>query len=69
MNKKTIIGIVIFVVLIGIFVLIKYLSKEGGILDTNLTTVYVATGGGKENFIEDEEKGDCDRRQQDDAGA
>ncbi len=55
MNKKTIIGIVIFVVLIGSIVLIKNLTKEGGILDTNLTTVYVATGGGKENFIEDEE--------------
>ena len=52
MNKKTIIGIVIFVVLIGSIVLIKNLTKEGGILDTNLTTVYVATGGGKENFIE-----------------
>ena len=63
MNKKTIIGIVIFVVLIGIFVLIKYLSKEGGILDTNLTTVYVATGGGKENFIEDEEVLDILRKE------
>ena len=54
MNKKTIIGILIFVILIGAIILIKNLSGKGGILDNSLTTVYVATGGGKEGFIQDE---------------
>ena len=54
MNKK-IIGVLIFVALIGAIVLFKFLSTEGGILDGNLTTIYVATGGGKEDFLKDEE--------------
>ena len=57
-NKTQIIGIIIFVVLILIIIGIKVFSSinsnEGGILG-NLTTVYVATGGGKEDFIADEE--------------
>ena len=55
MNKKTIIGILIFVILIGAIILVKNLSGKGGILDNSLTTVYVATGGGKEDFLKDEE--------------
>ena len=55
MNKKQIIGIVIFVVLIGIVIGIKALSNIGIGFNSNLTTVYVATGGGKEDFIADEE--------------
>ena len=52
MNKKTIIGIVIFVVLIGIIIGIKFLGdKENGIV--GLVDVYVATGGGKEDFLAD----------------
>ena len=52
MNKKTIIGIVIFVILIGIIIGIKFLGdKENGF--TGLTDVYVATGGGKEDFLAD----------------
>ena len=55
-NKKTIIGIILFVVLIGTIILIKYLKDEKGItLSKNLTTVYVATGGGKEDFLADED--------------
>ena len=55
-NKKTIIGIILFVVLIGAIILIKYLKDEKGItLSKNLTTVYVATGGGKEDFLADED--------------
>lgn len=55
-NKKTIIGIIIFVVLIGLIILIKYMKDEKGItLSKNLTTVYVATGGGKEDFLQDED--------------
>ena len=58
MNKKKIIGIVIFVVLILIIIGIKVLSGGDatggpGIISKNLTTVYVATGGGKEDFISD----------------
>ena len=55
MNKKQIIGIVIFVVLIGIVIGIKALSNIGIGFNSNLTTVYVATGGGKEDFIADPE--------------
>ena len=55
-NKKTIIGIIIFVVLIGLIILIKYMKDEKGItLSKGLTTVYVATGGGKEDFLQDED--------------
>ena len=53
MNKKRIIGIVIFIVLILGIVLFKQFGSN--ISDIGLTTIYVATGGGKENFIEDEE--------------
>lgn len=56
MNKKQIIGIVIFIVLIILIVVIKsFSSDENGISIKNLTKVYVATGGGKEDFIADEE--------------
>ena len=59
MNKKKIIGIVIFVVLVLIIIGIKVLGGGDatggpGIIAKNLTTVYVATGGGKEDFINDE---------------
>ena len=57
MKKKQIIGIVIFVVLILIIIGIKVFTtneNSNGISDEDLTTVYVATGGGKEDFIADE---------------
>ena len=55
-NKKPIIGIILFILLIGAIILIKYLKDEKGItLSKNLTTVYVATGGGKEDFLQDED--------------
>ena len=56
MNKKQIIGIVIFIaIIVGVIVykLIKD-NSEDGILSGNLTTIYVATGGGKEDFLADE---------------
>ena len=57
MNKKTIIGIVIFVVLVLAIVLIKFITDRNGDIFSedlsNLTTVYVATGGGKEDFLRD----------------
>ena len=57
MKNKKIIGIVIFAVLILIIIGIGFLNKKGGgsIIPKNLTTVYIATGGGKEDFIADED--------------
>lgn len=55
-NKKMIIGIILFVILIGTIILLKYMKDEKGItLSKHLTTVYVATGGGKEDFLADED--------------
>ena len=50
-NKKTILGIIIFVILIIAIIAIKNISDsdDGSILSGKLTTVYVATGGGKHN--------------------
>lgn len=54
MNKKQIIGISIFVVLVLLIVGIKFLSNGSDIDNIKgLKTVYVATGGGKEDFISD----------------
>ena len=60
MSKKQIIGLLIFIVLIGgIFIANSYMKKDDNTTIINskrdLTTVYVATGGGKEDFIQDEE--------------
>ena len=53
MDKKKVIGISIFIFLILLIVGINTLSNDKGF--TNLKTVYVATGGGKEDFLADEE--------------
>lgn len=53
MNNKKIIGIVIFVVLILAIIGIKFFSSGDGDNINGLTTVYVATGGGKEDFLAD----------------
>ena len=55
MNKKTFIGITIFVVLIILIIFIKVSKDKNGkdIFSGNLTTIYVATGGGKEDFLAD----------------
>ena len=56
MNKKQIIGIVIFVVLVLAIIAFKVFSTDTDSGNTRgLTTVYVATGGGKEDFLADEE--------------
>ena len=52
MNKKQIIGIAIFVILILSIVLIKNFGTNNENV-AGLTTIYVATGGGKEDFIAD----------------
>lgn len=57
-NKKTLIGIAIFAVLVVIIILIKFVGdKKAKKEEENkeLTTVYVATGGGKEDFLADED--------------
>jgi len=55
LKKGQIIGIVIFIILILVIVGIQFFrSKNGDIITKDLTTVYVATGGGKEDFITDE---------------
>ena len=53
MDKKKIIGISIFIFLILLIVGINTFNNDKGF--TNLKTVYVATGGGKEDFLADEE--------------
>lgn len=53
MNKKQIIGIVIFVVLILAVIGFKFFTDNSGTGVSGLTTVYVATGGGKEDFLAD----------------
>ena len=53
-NKKTLIGLLIFIVLIIIIILMKNINTdEASIFTTNLTNIYVATGGGKEDFLKD----------------
>ncbi len=56
MNKKQWLGIGIFVVLIAVVVGIKFFMDKDDKVDlSKLKTVYVATGGGKEDFIANEE--------------
>ena len=57
MSKKQVVGIIIFIILILIIIGIGIFNnkEKGEISLKNLETVYVATGGGKERFIEDEE--------------
>ena len=55
-RKEVWIGFGILVILILIIIGIKFFSTNGeSIMESNLKTVYVATGGGKENFLADEE--------------
>lgn len=53
MNKKKLIGIIIFVLLIATIIIYKVFSNNQQ-NDRGLTTVYVAAGGGKEDFLADE---------------
>lgn len=54
MNKKQLIGIGIFIVLIAVIIGIKVFMDDDKVDLSKLKTVYVATGGGKEDFIADE---------------
>ena len=56
MSKKTIIGLLIFAgLIIGIIAIKNIMDNGGGEVFGNLTTVYVATGGGKEDFLADKD--------------
>lgn len=62
-NKKTIIGIAIFIVLVLSIILIKNFSDNNGNIEfKNMTNVYVATGGGKEDFLADKDVQDILRK-------
>ena len=52
MSKKQIVGILLFIILIVTIIGIKLFNTK--VSPSRLTTVYVATGGGKEDFISDE---------------
>ncbi len=52
MDKRKWIGIGVFIVLILVIIGIKAFSGSNNL--GNLTTIYVATGGGKEDFLSDE---------------
>ena len=55
-NKRLLLGIGIFAVLIVAIILIKDFTTKNDKEDlSNLTTVYVAAGGGKEDFLADED--------------
>lgn len=55
-RKEVWIGLGILVILVLIIIGIKFFSTNGeSIMESNLKKVYVATGGGKENFLADEE--------------
>lgn len=61
MNRKQVIGVIIFIILIlGI---IAFKNFGNNISDFGLTTIYVATGGGKEDFLKDEEVLDILRKE------
>lgn len=57
MKNKKLLGIIIFIVLIVIIIGIKFFQQkeQEGEYTGPLKTVYIATGGGKEDFIADEE--------------
>ena len=56
-NKKALIGIILFIALIISIIVIKNISDNdsSSVLSGKLTTVYVATGGGKEDFLNDKD--------------
>lgn len=55
-KKQAILGLAILIVLIIVIVAVTTLkNNKDGISDSNLKQVFVATGGGKENFLADEE--------------
>ena len=56
-NKKALVGIILFILIIVSIIIIKHIkdSDEGDFLNAKLTTVYVATGGGKEDFLNDKD--------------
>ena len=54
-KKQAFLGLAILAVLIIIIVVATTLNNKDELVDSNLKQVFVATGGGKENFLADEE--------------
>ena len=55
-KKQAFLGLAILIILIIVIVAVTTLkNNKDGISDSNLKQVFVATGGGKENFLADEE--------------
>lgn len=54
-KKQAFLGLAILAVLIIIIVVATTLNNKDTLVDSNLKQVFVATGGGKENFLADEE--------------
>ena len=54
-KKQAFLGLAILVILIIIIVVATTLNNKDTLVDSNLKQVFVATGGGKENFLADEE--------------
>lgn len=54
-KKQAFLGLAILVVLIIIIVVATTLNNKDTLVESNLKQVFVATGGGKENFLADEE--------------
>lgn len=54
MNKKQIVGVLVFIVLVLVIMGIRFFTNDSKDINlSRLTTVYVATGGGKEDFLAD----------------
>ena len=56
-NNKTLLGLGLFILIIVAIIVVKNLGDRDGteFLSGKLTTVYVATGGGKEDFLNDKD--------------
>ena len=69
MKKKQLIGIIVFIVLVCIIFGISYINKnqvdsgEEKIDVSDLKTIFIATGGGKEDFIQDKDVVDIIQRE------
>ena len=61
-KREVWIGLGILIILILVIIGIKFATDRKEISDENLKTVYIATGGGKENFIADDEVVDIMRK-------
>ena len=54
-NKKLLWGVLLFVIIVVAIIVINNLKEDNDFFNGKLTTIYVATGGGKEDFLNDKE--------------